>query len=398
MKRQYIILLLLLLFGAGFGPALYAQKLYTVEETPNVHLQDETQFVTDPAGVLSGEEKQRLNAAIAKTGEDYAVQIAIVILPGMDTSQYGSDREFSNRLFRHWGIGDKATNRGLLLLLFTLPEQRVINFEVGYGLEGDLPDALCKRIQEDRMIPLMKNGDYAAGLEAGLQAVAEVLSNNSELIGAVSTEQEDIWAARFIAILSWIAIFYFYYKSTIRLVKRTIAKEPSYVDLVKLRFRPFTYWPTILWFVCLLFLLYRDFHILLVVFYSMLYSIFPLLFMMFWFRRIRIRAHEKCVCQSCGSAGTTRHTSTKTTVEPTKDAKGYNMHTFLCAACGYAHILTTALTLADKKGSGKGYKNGLVDYKRMRRGNRSSGRSGSSSSGGSWGGGSSGGGGSSSRF
>lgn len=142
MKRQCLILLLLLLCGVGVVPVSYAQKLYTVEETPNVHLQDETQFVTDPAGVLSGEAKQSLNAAIVKVSKDYAVQIAIVILLGMDTSRYGSDREFSNRLFRHWGVGDKETDRGLLLLLFTHPDQRVINFEVGYGLEGDLPDAL----------------------------------------------------------------------------------------------------------------------------------------------------------------------------------------------------------------------------------------------------------------
>lgn len=398
MKRQCLILLLLLLCGVGVVPVSYAQKLYTVEETPNVHLQDETQFVTDPAGVLSGEAKQNLNAAIVKVSKDYAVQIAIVILLGMDTSRYGSDREFSNRLFRHWGVGDKETNRGLLLLLFTHPDQRVINFEVGYGLEGDLPDALCRRIQEERMIPLMRDGNYVAGLEAGIQSVAEVLSKDSELIEEYKSEQEeDIWGVRFMAFLFWSGIFYFYYKSTIKLVRQTISQEPSYVDLVKLRFRPFSYWPTILWFVCLLFLLYRDFHFLLVIFYSMLYSIFPLAFMLVWFWRIKTRTHRKCVCRSCGRAGTTRYTSSETTAEPTKDIEGFNTHTFFCTACDYRHELKTPLTIADKKTFGKGYKNGLVNYRQMRFTSSRSGGSRSSRSG-SWGGGSSGGGGASSRF
>ena len=104
-----------------------------------------------------------------------------MVLPAYDDDAYGSAREFAHELFNTWGIGDRETNRGLLIQLITCDEQREITFETGYGLEGELTDGLCKLIQTRHMIPLMKNGDYGLGLLAGLEEVRKALTNESML-------------------------------------------------------------------------------------------------------------------------------------------------------------------------------------------------------------------------
>lgn len=348
-------------------------------------------------GVLSSDEKQGLNAAITKINHDYAVQIALVILPGMDTSKYGSDREFANLLFRHWGIGSKETNRGLLLLLFTQPEQRTIVFEVGYGLEGELPDALCKLIQVNKMVPLMKDGDYAAGLEAGLWAVAEVLSKNSELIDLYKSEQqEEKWGKRFMIFLIWLAVFFFYRSSTIKLVKHTISDVPSYLDLVKLRASPFRIWPTLLWLLTVYGIARLEVSPRWSLFYGICFSLLPLACMMIWFGLIQVRTRKRCFCQSCGRPGTTKHLSSQPTTKPTNNSKGFKTHTFVCTACGYRHRLETPITSKNKRRWGKGYHDAVVDYESTR--DLLSSSENSCDSGGDWGGGSSGGGGASTRF
>ena len=80
---------------------------------------------------------------------------------------------FANQLFKAWGIGGAKQDNGLLIL-FVL-DQRKIKFETGYGLEGVLPDAICKRIQYQNMTPEFKNGNYDAGMLAGLDRVISTI-------------------------------------------------------------------------------------------------------------------------------------------------------------------------------------------------------------------------------
>ena len=83
------------------------------------------------------------------------------------------------------GSREKEKNNGLVILLVT--DQRCIQFYTGYGLEGDLPDAICKRIQTKYMIPYLKDGNWDAGMVAGVKAVC------SRLDGTMvnDTEEED---------------------------------------------------------------------------------------------------------------------------------------------------------------------------------------------------------------
>ena len=75
--------------------------------------------------------------------------------------------------FEHWGIGKKADDNGLLILLVL--DQRKVTFATGYGLEGVLPDALCFRIQQNEMVPWFRKNDFDRGMTEGVRAVTLVL-------------------------------------------------------------------------------------------------------------------------------------------------------------------------------------------------------------------------------
>ena len=163
---------------------------YRVEDVPNVQLTDRTRFVSDPADAIRLADEEALNRRIAALRDSFGVQIAIVVIPAYDGSAYNSVRAFANELFNTWGIGKKETDRGLLILLITNENNREITFEVGYGLEGQLTDGLCKLIQQRRMILPMKEGRYGEGLLAGLEEVRKILTGESTLEADAKAEDE----------------------------------------------------------------------------------------------------------------------------------------------------------------------------------------------------------------
>ena len=83
---------------------------------------------------------------------------------------------FAHTLFSQWGVGRADSDNGLGILLVV--DRREVRFVTGPGLEGVLPDALCKRIQMRYMLPYFREGDYSAGMVAGLRAVASVLEGS----------------------------------------------------------------------------------------------------------------------------------------------------------------------------------------------------------------------------
>jgi uncharacterized protein len=86
--------------------------------------------------------------------------------------------DYANRLFRHWQLGQKAKNNGVLLLV--APKERKIRIEVGYGLEGALTDALTKVIIATAITPRFKQSDFAGGITAGVDAVISILTGDAE--------------------------------------------------------------------------------------------------------------------------------------------------------------------------------------------------------------------------
>ncbi|MGI6572810.1 MAG: TPM domain-containing protein [Fermentimonas sp.] len=159
---------------------LQAQNRYRVEDVPNVQLQDYTRYVSDPENALDIGDVLLLDERLAWLRDSLALETAIVVLPAIDTRQYGSAKEFATELFNRWGIGDKEIHNGLLILLLTADGEREIVFETGYGTEKVLTDGFCKLIQVQKMVPFLKEGAYGEGLIVGVEEVEKIFNGTSE--------------------------------------------------------------------------------------------------------------------------------------------------------------------------------------------------------------------------
>lgn len=104
----------------------------------------------------------RLKAYTAATGRALMV-VTVSSLEGQDIASFGS------ALGQQWGVGGKATDLGLILIV--APSERKVRIEVGYGLEEYLPDVLAARIVREIITPKFKTGDFAGGISAGMAAV-----------------------------------------------------------------------------------------------------------------------------------------------------------------------------------------------------------------------------------
>lgn len=171
-------------------------KRYTVKTVPDTEILNFS-YVTDLSSVISPQVRDSLNFLCRFAKDSLGAEIAVVTLPGIDTGAYGSLHEFGTELYNTWNLGDKKTERGLLILLVTNPEEREISFVTGYGLEGLLPDVYCKRIQANIMVPLMKQGDYGRGLLEGVKASCGIISGE---VLIPESEEDDDWAEALVVI------------------------------------------------------------------------------------------------------------------------------------------------------------------------------------------------------
>ena len=145
---------------------------YTVSTIPNPKTQNATTYVSNPDGILSQETVSRINVLLDSLEAQNGSEVAVVAVSSIG---YEDIKSFATTLFKTWGIGKSQNNNGLLVL-FVL-DQRKVTFETGYGLEGVLPDAICKRIQTQAMIPEFKNQNYDAGMLAGVQRIVSTVKN-----------------------------------------------------------------------------------------------------------------------------------------------------------------------------------------------------------------------------
>ena len=125
-------------------------------------------LVTDVAGVLSPEEKQALERKLVAIDDSSSNQIAVVILPTLDGNPI---EEYATKLFREWGIGNKKTNNGILLLIAI--QDRKMRIEVGYGLEGAIPDITSINIIDNDLKPAFRAGAYYDGIDKATDNIAK---------------------------------------------------------------------------------------------------------------------------------------------------------------------------------------------------------------------------------
>lgn len=126
-----------------------------------------TRYFNDYAHVVSPTTAERLNSELENFEKQTSSQIVVAVFPKMESDS--SVEDYTVRVARAWKVGQKKENNGAVLFVFVQNHKMFI--QVGYGLEGALPDALCKRIVSDEIAPRFKQGDYDGGLSAGVAAM-----------------------------------------------------------------------------------------------------------------------------------------------------------------------------------------------------------------------------------
>lgn len=133
-------------------------------------------YVQDLAGVMqpaSKERLQKLGASLAAKTKAQVVVLTVRSLEGAEPEDYALE------VLRTWGLGDKQLNNGVLILVVV--EDKVSRVEVGYGLEGALPDAKTGQLQDEYMVPYFQSGDYDQGIVNGYRAVVQEVAKEYKL-------------------------------------------------------------------------------------------------------------------------------------------------------------------------------------------------------------------------
>lgn len=191
-KRLSVIIAILAVF------MVFANTVFATVKQPTDKF-----YVNDFANVIDNETQSHIVSVGSKLEQLTGAQVVVTTidsLEGMDLESYALN------MARDWGIGSKEKNNGVLLLLSV--GDRLSRIEVGYGLEGILPDGKTGRIQDDYMLPYYREGNFSDGLKNGFDAVVEQVCIEYDVsidnIEPVSKEAEGPPIA---AILIIIAVF-----------------------------------------------------------------------------------------------------------------------------------------------------------------------------------------------
>jgi len=172
MKCKFLISIVFSLFWMA---NLYGQT-FTPESVPNTKIQNDS-YISDPSNILDEETYNQINNQLTFLEDSVGNQVALVMLPSIGEAV---PKDFAYKLFNLWGIGKSGADNGLLIL-FVLDQKRV-EFETGNGLESVLPDAICKRIITNELIPSFKNKAYGEGLLKGINAISSIILNPKNAI------------------------------------------------------------------------------------------------------------------------------------------------------------------------------------------------------------------------
>jgi uncharacterized protein len=165
--------------------------------------------VVDDAGVLSASTQSQLTDMLAAHERTTGEQVVVVTL---DSLEGYTIEDYGYQLGRYWGIGQKGKNTGAILIV--APKEHKVRIEVGYGLEGQLTDAVSATIIQNYILPSFKRGDFNAGVIAGTSSILKVLGgkevvepgneSNEPQAGHVLSPDEMI----FLALLVWIVLVF----------------------------------------------------------------------------------------------------------------------------------------------------------------------------------------------
>lgn len=176
--------MLLAVLATTIASSVFAGSYSSVDQVKMVYLEDSTRYVCNPDSILSPDSVAQMDAMIRFLEDSTSIQIVVVAVEKIES---GDCFQFATDLGNHYGVGQKGSNNGLVILLST--QDRCIQFATGSGLEGYLPDAICNRIQRRYMNDALAEGKWDEGLTAGVRAVCGYLDGSMK--PDIDSEDED---------------------------------------------------------------------------------------------------------------------------------------------------------------------------------------------------------------
>ncbi|HEY5743556.1 MAG TPA: TPM domain-containing protein [Terrimicrobiaceae bacterium] len=146
-----------------------------------------SQYVVDRAHVLSPQTSARLNSRLEAFERDTSNQVIVATFPKIPDGYALED--FTQRAAEAWGIGQSKNDNGVVLFVF--PSERKTRIEVGYGLEGVLPDILAKRIIENEMLPAFRAGNFDLGIERAVNAILQATRGEYQGSGQTTADSAE---------------------------------------------------------------------------------------------------------------------------------------------------------------------------------------------------------------
>ncbi|HSN57166.1 MAG TPA: TPM domain-containing protein [Candidatus Sulfomarinibacteraceae bacterium] len=140
--------------------------------------------VTDLAGLLSASAVDAMESELQRLEAETGAQVAVLTIPSLEGEPL---EDYSLRVVEAWQLGREDRDNGVLVLIAR--DDRRIRIEVGYGLEGVLPDALCGRIIDHAMKPAFRQGDFSGGTRQAVEVIAAAVRGDPDAAAAVAAPE-----------------------------------------------------------------------------------------------------------------------------------------------------------------------------------------------------------------
>lgn len=168
-------------------------------------------FVTDAADLLSPTEEAAFEADLEVYRRETTNELAVVTLPSLEGRPL---EDVALEIGRRWGVGTREKNNGIVLLIAL--EERAVRLEVGYGLEGAVPDIAAKRIIDEAILPRFREGRFADGIRDGIAALKAAIGGEY-IAPSVAEPREDLGKV----VGPFLVLFFFAFQFLVHLFRRT---------------------------------------------------------------------------------------------------------------------------------------------------------------------------------
>ncbi|MGA0849980.1 MAG: TPM domain-containing protein [Chthoniobacterales bacterium] len=159
-------------------------------------------YVLDEAGVLDAGQRTLLSHDLKQFERETSNQLVVAVIPRVPDGEVMED--YTQRVAESWGAGRKDRDNGMVLFVF--PESRQLRIEVGYGLEGAVPDILANRIINDDIVPSFRAGDVGGGIVRGADALMAAARGEYSGSGQTLAEQQAAQGDPAATIVFWIVL------------------------------------------------------------------------------------------------------------------------------------------------------------------------------------------------